>query len=383
MQCIQTTGWTSARIARGVVLLFGFGLAFGVSGCGTPGAPQPPSLKLPEPVTDLTAFRNGGAVTLHWTMPKRTTDRLLLSTQIHGAIPVSVCRREVAAGACQAAGEVSFPPIAEGEFRDTLPPALVTGDPRRLAYFIELKNKSGPGGRSAGPSNLAVVLAGAAPQPVTSLAAEVHADGVVLHWGDRGTSTTAAMRFHRRLLNPPTPKPKATPGQASNLAAPEPIERDLLLEPHGEANGAVDQSVRFGNSYEYTAQAVDRIVIDGKTLELAGEVSAPVRVDVVDTFPPAIPRGLVAVLVPEQKIVDLSWQPDTEEDLAGYVVYRSREDEHGNWTRISGEQPVATPAYQDSKVEAGHMYSYAISAIDLTGHESSRSASAQESVPNP
>jgi len=31
-------------------------------GCGTPGAPQPPSLKLPKPVNDLQAVRKGDTV---------------------------------------------------------------------------------------------------------------------------------------------------------------------------------------------------------------------------------------------------------------------------------------------------------------------------------
>src|SRR5438874_3696192 len=48
-------------------------LAF-LAGCGTPGAPQPPSLHLPEPVRDLRASRKGDKVTLTWTQPSETTD---------------------------------------------------------------------------------------------------------------------------------------------------------------------------------------------------------------------------------------------------------------------------------------------------------------------
>src|SRR5438094_104454 len=48
-------------------------LAF-LAGCGTPGAPQPPSLHLPEPVRDLRASRKGDKVTLTWTQPTETTD---------------------------------------------------------------------------------------------------------------------------------------------------------------------------------------------------------------------------------------------------------------------------------------------------------------------
>src|SRR3954447_1081618 len=44
------------------------------AGCGTPGAPQPPSLRLPKPVSDLEAIRKGDDVYLRWTAPTKTTD---------------------------------------------------------------------------------------------------------------------------------------------------------------------------------------------------------------------------------------------------------------------------------------------------------------------
>src|SRR3954464_7265506 len=43
-------------------------------GCGTPGAPQPPSLRVPKPVDDLQAVRKGDVVYLRWTVPTETTD---------------------------------------------------------------------------------------------------------------------------------------------------------------------------------------------------------------------------------------------------------------------------------------------------------------------
>jgi len=49
-----------------------------VTGCGTPGAPLPPSLKLPDPVTNLAAVRTGNQVLLTWTMPKKNTDKMLI-----------------------------------------------------------------------------------------------------------------------------------------------------------------------------------------------------------------------------------------------------------------------------------------------------------------
>ena len=316
-------------------------------------------------------------MTLSWTMPRKTTDHLL----IKGPVKVQVCRRE-GAGVCQPVGEVSFAPQAAGTFQEVLPASLSAGKPRQLDYFVELKS---PKGRSAGLSNPASVLAGMAPGAISGLKAEVRADGVALHWDAGQASQAGTVRLHRKLLTPPAPGKKPT----NSLMQPEtePVLRDLFVDAPaaGREAGALDHTARFGESYEYTAQRVERITVGGpdgpKSLELAGEISVSVHVDVADAFPPAVPQGLVAVLVPEEKTIDLSWQPDTEEDLAGYIVYRAESD--SDWKRISGAQPLNGPAYRDATVEAGHSYRYAVSAIDLTGHESKRSAEAQESVPNP
>src|SRR5216684_477676 len=49
-----------------------------LTGCGTPGAPQPPSLNIPKPVRDLQAARKGDTITLTWTNPTETTDGALV-----------------------------------------------------------------------------------------------------------------------------------------------------------------------------------------------------------------------------------------------------------------------------------------------------------------
>ena len=69
-------------------LFAAFVSALFLAGCGMPGAPLPPSLNLPVPVTDLSAVRTGSQVALAWTMPTKTTDKVLLK----GNIAVQVCR---------------------------------------------------------------------------------------------------------------------------------------------------------------------------------------------------------------------------------------------------------------------------------------------------
>ncbi len=345
-----------------------------LAGCGTPGAPQPPSLNLPDRVTDLSAVRAGNQVSLTWTMPRRNTDKLPLKNTLEA----DVCRR-LGTGHCVAAGTVHFAPGADGAFFDTLPAELAGGSPRALSYFVELKNHSG---RSAGLSNAASVLAGVAPSPVTGFAAEVRKNGAVLRWNPG--EPNAAIRLRRKLLTAAPAKPQSGPLPA----IPEPVEQNLLIEPSAGApiQQAIDKSITLGNSYEYQAQRIARESVDGKTVELDGALSAPIRVDALDVFPPAVPLGLVAVATEAdpasgvQASIDLSWQSNTEADLAGYQVFR-REDQ-APWQRISGDQPVVGPAFHDAHVLPGHTYRYGVIAVDKAGHESERSEEASETVPN-
>ena len=59
-----------------------------IAGCGTPGAPMPPSLELPVPVKNLQAVRQGNTVTLTWNQPQKTTDR----ENVKHPGPTRVCR---------------------------------------------------------------------------------------------------------------------------------------------------------------------------------------------------------------------------------------------------------------------------------------------------
>jgi hypothetical protein len=365
-----------------------------------PSAPLPPTLDLAVPVSNLTATRAGEQVSLAWTMPKKNTDKLLLK----GNMQVRVCRKDSVAHGCVVAGAVQLAPGADGAFTETLPQAQATGMPRELTYFVELRNRNG---RAAGLSNGAVVLAGEAPSPVEGLNAEVRKAGVVLSWNpDPHEPAPTAIRLRRKLLTP-APEKKNTGGKGPSRGPvggplappPEPTEQNLMVEASEQAgrgpDRALDKDIQFGETYEYRAQRVARIRVAGQALELDGELSAPLRVEVADVFPPAVPAGLAAVAIAGgnggeaagESAIDLSWQPDTEADLAGYIVYRrevpATGEGAGGWLRISPEQPVVGPAFHDAHVQAGHSYSYAVTAVDQGGHESGRSAEARETVPEP
>jgi len=102
-----------------------------------------------------------------------------------------------------------------------------------------------------------------------------------------------------------------------------------------------------------------------------------IEVFVHDVFPPSVPTGLQAVSsgTPQQPFIDLSWAPDTESDLAGYNVFRH--EEGAAPVKINSDV-VKAPTYRDTAVQPGRRYSYSVSAVDVRGNESERSAEASE-----
>ena len=364
-------------------LVASFVIAAAVAGCGMPGAPQPPSLNLPIPASDLSAARTGGQVALSWTMPTRNTDKTL----IKGNITVRVCRNQTSLARCAIAATLQPAPGAGGAFTDVLPPALAAGSPHLLTYFVELVNRKG---RSAGLSNGADALAGAAPPAVAGLNAELRKDGVLLIWTPAPPdSMSAAIRLERKLLTPPAEKPAPQKSEQRPFAEPaQPPVQSLIVEAGDRPDRALDTSIRFGETYEYRAQRVVRATVNGQTLEIASPLSSPVRIDALNIFPPSVPKGLVAVATAGENgagpAIDLSWLPDTEPDLAGYIVYRREPGVAGAaWQRVSPAQPVVGPGFHDANVQPGHTYAYAVSAMGQNGHESARSAEASDTVPAP
>jgi fibronectin type 3 domain-containing protein len=123
----------------------------------------------------------------------------------------------------------------------------------------------------------------------------------------------------------------------------------------------VDETTGYGTRYRYMVQAV---AADNQW----SLVSEAAEITPSDTFPPAVPEDVSAVPTPQS--IELAWTRNTEADFRGYNIFRSVEN--GAFVQIAAL--VDVPAYSDSKIEAGKRYRYAISAVDLTGNESARTA---------
>ncbi len=347
-----------------------------LTGCGTPGAPQPPSLNIPKPVHDLQATRKGGVITLAWTTPTETTDGALVRRTGKIFIRRGFVTSESAA------------PVATSPLRELpLTPALKEGQPATTTFNDSLANIQPPptanfavyvvqaangSGKASGSSNsvfVPLVLTAATPKNVR---ADVVPDGVKITWDqvlpprkDSGLAIRYGYRIMRRLE-----------GEGSH----QPV---VVSEPSAgnEAMAVIDKGVEWEKKYQYWITPITSWEQDEKYKGVVeGEDSSVIAVITKDVFPPDVPTGLQAVFsgVSQQAFIDLTWTPNTEPDFAGYNIYRRIEGQQS--AKINSDL-VKTPASRDTAVQPGTKYFYSVSAVDLRGNESARSQETSESVP--
>ena len=343
-----------------------------LAACGTPGAPQPPSLQLPRTVQDLSAHRKGSKVTLVWTPPRQTTDR----QNIRHPGPTVICRQTDIAVmiACAKVAELQPVPLpaAKGKpapqsYSDQLPAELQRLDPLGFAnYAVQLP---GPNGRTAGLSNqVQVPLAPTLPPP-SDLQVQPGPNAIQVSAPIQGYGPMTGLQFSYHLFRREEKGPVVDLGPSTGSLGP------------GLTIIFLDRSFEWEKIYYYHIASVTIVNAPGRPEEqLQGDDSPEYRFFAHDVFPPAPPGGLQAVFSgPGQKpFIDLTWAPNTESDLAGYNVYRH---EQGAVPVRINQELVKTPSFRDANVEAGHRYYYSVSAVDLRGNESHRSAETSEEVP--
>jgi hypothetical protein len=316
------------------------------AGCGSPGEPLPPSLGIPEPVSDLRAQQVGERIVVRFTLPELTTDGVVVrrfrEVELRAGVPPegNFDTERWAARATQ----VSVATRTPGPVEVTLPVAEWAG--REVILGVRA---IGPKGRPGAWSNLvALEVVPPLPRPA-DLRAEATASGVQLSWKAVGDLADIRYRIFRRAA------------QAREA------------EPVGETESLVfvDANAEFGKPWEYQVQAFRKV---GQT-EALSELSEAVRITPEDRFPPAVPRGLQAT--PGLGSIELVWERNAEPDLRGYRVWRAVGD--GSLQPLS--DLVELPAYSDRKIESGQRYRYAVSAVDVRGNESAPSSPVEVHAP--
>jgi hypothetical protein len=300
-----------------------------MSGCGAVGDPMPPLLDIPQATTALTAVQRGDQVLINWPAPVRTTEGVAPRPARLGPIKIyRVVFPDLKASASDAdlknAQEIQQLEPGKISFTDPVDRAWIG---HSVVYALKMTNRRG---EAAGYSNVVAVQV----QPVLpapAIRAEVTEKAVVIEW-------TALTDTKYRVY------------------------RDGA--PIGDVSGGrfEDSSFEFDRNYSYLVRA-----LSGNGAVTAESVdSNVVPVTPLDTFPPAIPQGLRAVVT--EGVAEISWSPNRELDLAGYNLYRSG-------TKVN-DKPLVNTVFRDPTPGASPRYR--VTSIDTHGNESDKS---EEVVP--
>jgi len=323
-----------------------------LAACGKKGPPLPPASRGPLPAAVVEARQHGDRMVVSFVLPGPrgagaavaiARAELVRVTYGPGGAPAADLdafrrRGEVVA----VRGDGTFEAGTSLRLVDRPPTGGEFAAGSTLRYGVRLFDQRGRISPLAMAPDLVVEEAALGP---TGLRGEPTADGVRLSW-------------------------EAVPGTRYNVYR-APRDEEVPLRPIHDrpvsAGEFLDVTAPSGARLVYTV----RVVIGEPPPYIESADTAPLEIEVLDRFPPAPPRGLVAVQ--EGPAVRLFWDPSAERDLGGYRVYR-RDASGEAWLRI-GPDPIDRPLFRDDAVVAGQAFAYRLTAVD-------RATPANESGPS-
>lgn len=320
-------------------------IALVLTGCGYVGDPQPPALYIPMRVEDLTVVQRGDQLRLTFTLPKLTTEGLGIKEPGEVEVRVGVRPEGDFQPDAWAASATRVPiNLTEASENGVLSVTTKVGDlaGKPAAALVRMAGRSG---RWSAWSNAAFFDAIAPVAKPGNLRAQGMNAGIHLSW----TGDAALYRIYRKDPNQP----------------------EFTLLGQSASTTFLDRTAEFGKPYAY--QVIGFRAAGGQEAE--SDASDALSVNIADKFAPEIPNGLAALVGVNS--VELAWERNLEKDLRGYRIYRATGG--GDWEKIA--DLVEPPAYGDRNVQPGTSYRYAVSAVDLLGNESGKSAEAKVAVP--
>ena len=355
------------------IVIFNFLL---IGGCGAPGEPQPPSPPIPSTVNDLAAHQQGNGVQLVFTLPSRT----LASEKLTEPPAIEIFRGSLKSNGSPddksfklvytIPGALADSYAAQGkiQFTDPLPSQDLRAPGAVYAYRVRTRASKK---KASADSNTVTAKVYPVPERIVSLDARVTQNAIELSWplpefpaAANSGETVTSYHIYRGELDASSPAPTSNDVSQAKWKSPP-----ILLAP-SLTNFYQDTLFDFGKIYVYQVRSL--VIADGKPVE--SDDSTPAIVTPSDTFPPAAPQNLVVSEIPGENgavSVDLSWSINPENDLAGYRIYRSeQQDERGHSLQT---ELLPSPSYRDVSVQPSHRYWYVVTAVDRAGNESAPS----------
>ncbi len=259
-----------------------------------------------------------------------------------------------------------LPPAVDDDVEPLKGPIVgpAAGALRRHYFLVAV----GPRGRASTPTAVLSVPIDDASEPPTGLRLEYTESGMTLAWEPSSNAHAApatpddpTLLPAKPLLPPPSPTgyhvsevPKAV------AASPDPyaltLPTTVNTQPLATTTFSIPGAVRYGEERCFVVRAVD--VVTG--VLTVGRASQPTCVTPVDTFPPAAPTQLAAIA--GVGVINLIWEPNSEADLAGYIVLRGAAP--GGTLQALTATPIRETTYRDQTATPGVRYVYAVVAVD-------------------
>ena len=382
-----------------------------LAACGKKGPPLAPLHLVPNRVEDVKAVRRGGDVELRFRLPSANANgpgdidlhqveiyamtiapgapappnrELLSKAHLVGTVPVKPLPEDGGpnpdangkdADTRPAPGEHAI--FVESLTDDKLKPAPVKTPPpastQRKAEPLPFLQRKGAqhatrvygirgatrGGRPGAPSAQVALPLTEPPPPVRGVRVTYTDTATTQTWEPPPPAETpAAEELSEWMFLAPQfpylfyrPPPPATSFNVYLAGEQAPLNAAPLATAEFVRNG-----VEFGTRECFAV----RTVRTSGTVAVESGPSEPSCVTPVDTFPPAAPKGLQAVSGAGD--INLSWDPNTEPDLGGYIVLRG--EAAGTTMRAITPVPIAETRYRDAAVTRGVRYVYAVIAVD-------------------
>ena len=339
-------------------------------------------------------MQRGDAVVLSFTLPKESTDQEPLATKPTVEVYRSIS--STTASGTQPAGSAitkPAPPLLADtipggdldkyaknghvEFPDSLSPSDLARNPgEQMSYVVRTRVSSK---RASAGSNVVSVPVYPSPSAVGNLGGAVAEDAILLSWsaaaGNVGPPVAGYRIYRTDAPSPAGAAATASPGVTPGTPSFSPLE--LLGEsPQPEYR---DTTAQLDHAYSYVVRSIARY--GSAVVESADSV--PLTIFAKDIFPPAVPQGLEAVVVPETNgmpaYVELAWNISPETDFAGYIVLRSEQNDTTG-ARLTPDL-LSVPTFRDITVVSGRHYFYRVAAVDRDGNVSVLSTAVAADIP--
>jgi hypothetical protein len=293
-----------------------------LSACGKEAPPLPPFIRIPEAVKDLRAVQSGNAVILSWTNPAKNID---------GSAATNLAQVEIRTDGGPAE---MLSVTGAGQPQSHSIPIRSISD-KRLTYTIVTDTAQG---KKSAISNTAAITPVEVPGKVSGVHAVVDQRLIMLRWDK--------------------------PAEHPELADAYVVIRTDMPESQTVSDTQYDDSeYEPGKIVTYQVTAIRRVSENA----VLGVGPQTLTVTVEDKTPPRAPAGLD--IVQSDTGAYLTWNPNTETDLAGYRIFRS-ENPNGVFRPVA-DRVISTNAFFDPSYRSGQ--SYRVSAIDEFGNESAMS----------